>query len=131
MSLLTKDQILAANDKPTKDVPVPEWGGDVRVRTMSASERDQWENETYGSGKVNTVDFRARFVALCLVDEAGVRVFTDEEVAELGTKSAAAMQRVFNAAQTLNALTGKDIEELEKNSEAVPSDGSSSNSPGA
>lgn len=131
MSLLTKGQILAADDKPTKDVPVPEWGGDVRVRTMSASERDQWENETYGSGKVNTVDFRARFVALCLVDEAGVRVFTDEEVAELGTKSAAAMQRVFNAAQNLNALTGKDIEELEKNSEAVPSDGSSSNSPGA
>lgn len=131
MSLLTKDQILSIDDKPTQDVPVPEWGGEVRIRTMSASERDKWESETYGDGKVNTVDFRARFVALCIVDEAGKRMFTDEDVNQLGEKSAAALQRVFNAAQALNALTKKDIEELEKNSEAVPSDGSSSNSLGA
>ena len=130
MSLLTKDQILAANDKPTQDIAVPEWGGDVRIRTMSASERDKWESETYGSGTVNTVDFRARFVALCIVDDQGARMFSDEDVAKLGEKSAAALQRVFNAAQKLNALTGKDIEELEKNSEAVPSGGSSSNSLG-
>jgi hypothetical protein len=130
MSLLTKEQILAAVDKPTQDVGVPEWGGDVRIRTMSASERDKWEGETYGEGKVNTVDFRARFVALCIVDEKGDRMFTDADVAQLGEKSAAALQRVFNAAQTLNALTNKDVAELEKNSEAAPDGGSSSNSPG-
>lgn len=129
--LLTKDQILATDDKPHQDVPVPEWGGDVRVRTMSASERDSWEAAVYSGGKVNTVDFRARFCALTIVDEQGARLFTDGEVEALGAKSAAALQRVFNAAQTLNALSNKDAEELVKNSEAGPDAGSSSSSPGA
>lgn len=122
--ILTKEQILAADDKPTRDVPVPEWGGEVRIRTMSASERDQWEAEVYGEGKVNTVDFRARFCALCIVDDQGAPVFTNAEVRALGAKSAAALQRVFNAAQTLNALSNKDVAELEKKSEPGPDDGS-------
>lgn len=127
MSLLTKDQILAANDQLTKDVEVPEWGGVVRIRTMSASERDKWESETYADGKVNTLDFRARFCALCIVDEQGARLFTDAEVSTLGRKSAAALQRVFNAAQELNALSNKDVKELEGNSGAAPEGGNSSN----
>lgn len=127
MSLLTKDQILAADDQPTKDIEVPEWGGAVRIRTMSASERDKWESETYADGKVNTLDFRARFCALCIVDEQGTRLFSDAEVQALGRKSAAALQRVFNAAQELNALSNKDVKELEGNSGAAPEGGNSSN----
>lgn len=123
MTLLTKDAILAAQDTRTEDVEVAEWGGVVRVRTMSASERDKWESETYADGKVNAVDFRARFVALCLVDDAGNRMFSDAEVAQLGTKSAAALQRVFNVAQRLNALSGKDVADLEKNSVPTPGEG--------
>lgn len=126
MTLLTKEQILAAQDQPTKDVAVPEWGGDVRIRTMSASERDKWESDTYADGKVNTLDFRARFCALCIVDEQGARLFTDEEVSALGRKSAAALQRVFNEAQALNALSNKDVKELEGNSDAAPEGGNSS-----
>lgn len=126
MTLLTKEQILAADDQPTKDVEVPEWGGTVRIRTMSASERDKWESETYADGKVNTLDFRARFCALCIVDEQGARLFTDEEVSTLGRKSAAALQRVFNEAQSLNALSNKDVKELEGNSAAAPEGGNSS-----
>lgn len=115
MSLLTKEAILSADDRKTEDVSVPEWGGTVRVATMSASERDKWEAETYGDGKPKTDDFRARFVALCLVDEAGNRLFTDKEVGELGKKSAAALQRVFAAAQKINALTTDEAEKIEKN----------------
>ncbi len=130
MVLLSKDQILAADDRPTKDVSVPEWGGIVRVRTMSASERDQWEGDTYSDGKVNTTNFRARFVALCVVDESGNAMFSARDVEALGAKSAAALQRVFNAAQKLNAISQKDIADLEKKSAAAPADGSSSSSPG-
>ena len=115
MGLLTKQAILSANDRKTVDVEVAEWGGTVRVATMSASERDKWEAETYGDGKPKTDDFRARFVALCLVGEDGQRLFTDKEVGELGKKSAAALQRVFTAAQKLNALSVEDAENIEKN----------------
>jgi hypothetical protein len=120
MSLLTKEAILLADDLPHKDVRVKEWGGTVRVRTMTASERDKWEAETYGGDKMNTADFRARFVALCLVDEKGNRMFSDKEVAALGQKSASAMQRLLTVAQELNAITDGDVEELEKNSVAAP-----------
>jgi hypothetical protein len=120
MALLTKEAILLADDLPHKDVKVREWGGTVRVRTMTASERDKWEAETYGGEKMNTADFRARFVAICLVDDKGARLFTDKEVAALGQKSASALQRVMTVAQELNAITDGDIEELEKNSAAAP-----------
>ncbi len=130
MDLLSKEAILGAQDKATRDVEVPEWGGIVRVRTMSATERDRWESETYGTGKVNSINFRARFAALCLIDDKGARMFSDADIEKLGEKSAGALQRVFNAAQELNALSAKDIGDLEKNSEAGPSAGSSSSSPG-
>ncbi|WP_140725457.1 MULTISPECIES: hypothetical protein [Gammaproteobacteria] len=115
MPLLTKGEILAINDRKTEDVPVPEWSGVVRVATMSASDRDRWEQETYGGDKPKTEDFRARFVALCMIDEKGERLFTDKEVVQLGAKSAAALDRVFRTAQKLNALGGAAVEELEKN----------------
>ena len=38
--LLSKEQILAAEDLPHKDVPVPEWKGTVRVRALTGFERD-------------------------------------------------------------------------------------------
>lgn len=115
MTLLNKSQILAASDRMTEDLEVKEWGGTVRISTMSASDRDKWEQDTYGGEKTKTEDFRARFVALCLVDEKGDRLFTDKDVAQLGAKSAAALDRVFRAAQKLNALGDAAIEAAEKN----------------
>ncbi|WMJ69981.1 hypothetical protein [Stenotrophomonas sp. 24(2023)] len=113
--LLGKAQILQAQDRRHQDVAVPEWGGMVRVAMMSASDRDRWEQDTYGGDTPKVEDFRARFVGLCLVDEQGARLFSDGEVAQLGAKSAAALDRVFRVAQTLNALGEAAIGELEKN----------------
>lgn len=131
MSLLTKEAILASDDRKTEDVTVGEWGGTVRVGVMSATERDRWESETYGGEKPNMTDFRARFVALCLVGEDGKRLFTDKEVGQLGTKSAAALERVFKVAQRINAVTDEAVQELGKESSVSPSGASNSASPGA
>lgn len=115
MSILTKDAILSAQDRTTKDIEIPEWGGTVRLSVISATDRDAWEQQVYGGDKPNVSDFRARFVALCLVDEQGARMFTDKEVAQLGSKSATALSRVFKAAQKLNALSDDEVEAAEKN----------------
>ena len=37
---LSKDQILGAVDFSFVEVEVPEWGGTVRIRGLSAAERD-------------------------------------------------------------------------------------------
>ena len=128
--LLTKDAILAANDLVTEDVEVPEWGGTVRVRAISGAERDAFEQAIVTrKGKnvtTNLANIRAKMVALCVVDENGQRLFADKDVLLLGTKSAAALDRVFTVAQQLAGLTDKDVDELAENLEPGQSDDSTS-----
>lgn len=118
MALLTADAILAAQDRPHEDVSVPEWGGEVRVATMSGKDRDEFEAESYEAGKSGTqlVNIRARLVARCLVDENGSRLFSLKQIEALGAKSAAALDRIYAVATRLNGMTEADIEDLEKNS---------------
>lgn len=126
MAFLTKKQILEAQDLVTEVVSVPEWSGEVRVRSLSAAERDQFEDKIVKrEGKRSRViltDVRAKLAAACMIDEAGERLFSDAEVAALTKKSAAALQRVFDVAQRLAGITDEDAEELEKNSGSVPAD---------
>lgn len=133
MTLLTKSAILSADDLKTEDVEVPEWGGTVRVRAFSGCERDAFEASLVrGDGKDRKVDLtnmRARLVALTVVDETGQKLFTHDDVDLLGSKSGAALDRVFAVAQKLNGLSGADVEELTKNSSGAPSADSISGSP--
>lgn len=130
MAILTRDQILQANDIITETVPVPEWGGEVLVRGLSGSERDGFEDATLEqkgkSRRVNLANVRARLCALSIVDENGKRMFSDEDVRALGRKSAAALDRVFSAAQRLSGLSDDDVEELAKNSTGGQSEDSGS-----
>ncbi len=117
--LLSRDAILQAQDLPFEDVEVPEWGGAVRVRGLTGAERDAFEQsivETRGKNtRMNLKNIRAKLVALCVVDEQGNRVFSDDDAEALGRKSAAALDRVFEAAQRLSGLRKEDVEELAGN----------------
>lgn len=119
MGLLTRESILGAVDLRTVDVDVPEWGGTVRVSMMTGTERDAFESETVvRKGKrveVNMVNMRARLVARTVVDETGARVFEDGDVLALAAKSAAALNRVFEAARILNGLTEEAAGEAAEN----------------
>lgn len=113
---LSKQQILDAADTRTEEVEVPEWGGSVRIQTMTGYARDAFESSITGkNGGVNTTNIRAKLAAACLVDEAGELMFSEKDVARLGKKSAAALERVFSAAQKLNRISDGDVEELAKN----------------
>ncbi len=132
MSLLTREAILAADDRKTKDVKVPEWGGTVRVRALSGAERDAYEAslvriKSNGERQLTLANARARLVFLATCDEAGDRLFTKEQdVNELGKKSAAALQRVWEAASELSGLTDEDVEKAAETFVDAPSDGSTS-----
>jgi hypothetical protein len=130
MNLLTKEAILSADDRKFEDVSVPEWGGTVRVATISAIEQDRWSEAAGKDGGISKETFRIQYVALCCVDESGNQLFAPKHVEALGKKSSRAIQRVFDAAAKLNGISGEAAEELEKNSEAGQSAGSSSESPG-
>ena len=118
MGLLSREQVLAAEDVKCRDVEVPEWGGTVRVRVMSGAQRDRYEQmvEDQRSGK--KVDVRGLTVALViltLVDEEGKPLFTLADLDAVNAKNAAVINRLFRVAQELNALSEEEIEGLAGN----------------
>lgn len=130
MPILNRDAILQTSDIRKELVPVPEWGGDVYVRSLTAAERDQFEASLIVQrGKqqeINLKNARAKLAVLAICDEQGQRIFSDADLAEMGKKSAGALQRVWIVAQRLSGITDEDMEELTKNSTSGQSDDSSS-----
>jgi len=119
-TLLTRDQILSADDSVYEDVNVPEWGGVVRIRGLSGSERDRFEdsivnNKVGKHARQNMKNIRAKLVALTVIDAKGETLFTLKDVEALGKKSAAALDRCFDVAQRLCGLSDDDVTELEEN----------------
>jgi len=114
--MLSRQAILEANDLKTETVSVPEWGGEVFVRTMTGTERDRYECEAAAALKANRkINLRATVVARVVVDANGQRIFQDEDIPILGSKSASALERVYSVAARLARITEEDVKELEKN----------------
>ena len=114
--MLSREQILAANDRPSEEVDVPEWGGSVRVASMSGTTRDRFETSIVtAAGETDLTNMRAKLVAACVVGEDGLPLFTQADVEALGHKSAVALERVVQVAQRLNRMGNKALEELRGN----------------
>lgn len=116
---LDRERILAIPDIHTESVDVPEWGGALTVRGLTGDERDDFEAACIrGKGRkteFNLRNARAKLVVRSCVDATGARLFSDEDAAQLGKKSAAALSRVYEVAARLSGLTDEDMEELTKN----------------
>lgn len=110
--MLTRESILASDDLPREEVAIPEWGGSVFVRTMTAGERDRFEGWSQGD-KFDR--FRAKLAVLTVVDAEGRRLFSDDDVDALAAKSTKALDRIAEAAFRMNRFTKEDVEALAKN----------------
>lgn len=132
MIILTRDQILGTTDLKRELVDVPEWGGSVYVRELTATERDELElacwQEQQRSGRPLAKHYRARLVALSVCDVDGKPLFTPADVDALAGKSGRVIGRLTDAAGKLAGISKADREELEGNSEAAPSGDSCSSS---
>lgn len=102
---LSREAILASkgNRKPVR-LEVPEWGGDVFVRVLSAK-------QSADLGDVPQGEVLGRVLIDCLCDEEGVRLFTDEDVAALMEEDAPVIMRVFSFAAKVNGLSTKELDE--------------------
>jgi hypothetical protein len=120
LRLLSREDILGVTDMRYENVHVPEWGGAVRVRGLRAAERDEYEaSMVQQRGKdvnVNIKNIRARLVTLTCVNDKGERLFTEADVALLGQKSAAALERVYEVAARLSTIDESAVEALAGNS---------------
>ena len=114
--MLTRDEILGLDDRKPVKVSVPEWGTDVWVRPLSAAERDAIDQETADRREAKKPsNWRARMAVRVLCRDDGERLFNNDDADALGKKSQVALERVIEAAIRTNALTDKDVADLEKN----------------
>lgn len=128
--MLSKEDILKADDLDREEVEVPEWRGTVIVRALNGRERDDYEASCVQQrGKDmhrNLANIRAKLVVRSVIDEDGKRLFEDRDANALGLKSAAALDRVFEVAARLSRLSDEDVDELAGNSETAQTEDSSS-----
>lgn len=123
--MLTKDQILSTSDLQIQKVFVPEWKDHVFVRSLSGKERDQFEEAGLIRGRdhkrgiatydVRMENARARLVVMTCCDEAGTRIFADDDVEALGKKNAGALALLYNVAASLSGITAEDLGDVLKN----------------
>jgi hypothetical protein len=115
---LSKDDILATSI-PSETVDVPEWGGKVILRGLTATERDDYEQamvETSPGGSIKPKrklhNVRASLVVLCIVDEHGEREFADADADLLGTKDAAVIDKLWDVCRRLCGMSTEDEKRL-------------------
>lgn len=122
--ILSKSEILECQDMRIKVVKVPEWGGSVRLRSLTGAERDAFEatlvKEVDGKRVPDMENLRAKLLAATIVDEDDRQIFSAYDLAALGRKSAVALDRVFAVAQRLNGMSADAVEDAVKNSDSAP-----------
>lgn len=137
---LTRDDILSAHDVTTAEVQVPEWDGFVTIRSLSALERDTFEESLIKESKkgrkttrkAQMKGARAKLVVRTVVipqedtsPETWPLMFSDKDIDALNSKNGKAVDRIFDKASELCGIGEDDLEEALGNSETDPSDDAS------
>ena len=124
--LLSKDEILGMDDIPTEEVVVPEWKNrKVLVCGLTGAGKNAYEASLVeikgNSRKVRLENATAKLLVRTLVNRQRQPLFTETDIERLGTKSAAALERISAVALRLSAMRQEDVEALVKNSDAAQS----------
>lgn len=106
-AVLSLAQILAADDLPVREVEVPEWGGAVRLRMLSAAERDALSAAIIGieDSVARVAAMRRALLMAGMVDPAGKPLLDDAAYTAVLGKSGPAVDAVFKAALDLNGMS--------------------------
>ncbi|MES2218362.1 MAG: hypothetical protein V4501_08115 [Pseudomonadota bacterium] len=129
--VLDRAAILAAPDIEFQEVEVPQWGGSVRIKTMSGVERDEFRTilNSRQKGIDDVSASNATLLAVCLVGDDGQRLFTVDDIETLQRKSASSLDAPVRVAMQLNKLGQEEQDDAVKNSEGDRKDSSGSDSP--
>lgn len=124
--LLTRAQIKAADDRHFETIDVPEWGGELRIASLSfAAAQGIFKEE------IKDVDPRLRLIAACLVDDAGAPLLSEEDLSALGMKDAEVIARIWKRCVAINGMKLKTDADAEsgasKSADGGADEGGSSN----
>jgi hypothetical protein len=122
---MTREEILAVNDCEIETLHVRAWKKDVFVRGMSAKDFASYQssniNIAFEAGVTTTGvtldNNNAKIAVRCLCDKNGKRLFSDDDAAVLGEKSAKALAEIVPVASRLSGMGENGVEQQEKNFE--------------
>lgn len=120
--VLTADEFFVAGKLKREWVPIPEWpsqNGDeagVYVAELSAVDSECWEDEvTDDKGRPVAGRVMVNALARAVVDEAGNRLFTPEQIEQVKTNSGKITGRLYRVFKRLNVVTDDVVEGAAKN----------------
>lgn len=124
--LLSKDEIFGMDDIPMEEVVVPEWKNrKVLICGLTAAGKNAYQAsllEIKGSSRrVRMENALAKLLVRTIVNRQRQPIFTETDIERLGSKSAAALERLATVANRLSGMDEKENAELVKNSEAAQS----------
>lgn len=118
-NFLSPGDIRKKNDLVTEDVYVSEWKGWVKIKALTAKERDDFEasfvKKRGGKRDYDPTNMRAILVVRTAINEDYTMMFGSEAAEWLGKKNASAVNKLYNVASALCGISERDEDELEGN----------------
>ena len=114
MDETNKQQIKEIDDLPTKIIEVAEWGGQLKLKMMSAKQRMEFERLT--SKTKEPIENIILMVIYSCINEDGSLFFSLDDKEFLQSKSSDVLLRIFQEAVSLSVMSNVGIEDKAKNS---------------
>lgn len=120
--VVSKDAFIKNDDAEYSDVDIPAWGGKVRLKSMTGTQRDKYYADVFDDGEVKgelgLTHMQTYILALSLCDENGNLWFQNPEegIEILKHKNAASLEKAYRAAMKLNGI---DVEAIERAQETL------------
>lgn len=108
MAVLSRDQIFSKPDIETDEVDVPEWGGAVRIRSITAAQQKEIakiQNNTARSETDRYARGRLQMVVFGCVDKEGSPLFTEDDFAALEERNPGVLNRLSDAIGRISGLS--------------------------
>jgi hypothetical protein len=113
MAFLTLDAIKEADDIKNQTVVIPEWGGDILIKSMSGRLRSNLEQKIASNAPHG--DIKMLILLNCCINEDGSRMFKDSDKSWLTEKAAAPLETLFVAICKMSGIGVDAVEEAEGN----------------
>lgn len=116
---LTRDQIFSKPPEFAREkVEVPQWGGHVYVKQISARDIESWQDWLGEQDDTKGVkhSFRVKLILLCVCDEDGRLIFTDAaDLAVLTDRENSVVELLWLACRRVNRMDKEATEKAAKN----------------
>jgi hypothetical protein len=105
-----RDKILAAQELPTEEVKTDEWAPSgvpfVRVRGLTAAEREEWERWVGNQDGKKQTFIREKLVVMTVMDDEqpDQPAFSRQDIQALSNLSSSAIVRIWDAARRLSGM---------------------------